>query len=82
MFNPNQTILAGVPRSTLQQWLKDAQTAYAALATGGKPQTVSYDGKSVTYTTASLADLQNWIGLLLRQLGINGGRRALRPYFR
>jgi hypothetical protein len=82
MFDPNGTILAGLPAVTLQQWLTVAQTAYMQLATGGKPVTVSYDGKSVTYTAAEGAALQSFIGLLQRQLGINRGRRAIRPYFR
>ena len=82
MFNPNRTILAGVPVATLQLWLGQAQTAYAALVTGGKAQSLSYDGKSVTYSQANRGDLESWISLLQRQLGVNHGRRALRPYFR
>jgi hypothetical protein len=82
MFNPNGTILAGLPPATLQQWLTTAQTAYMQLVTGGKPVSVGYDGKQVTYTVAEGAQLQAWIGLLQRQLGINHGRRAIRPYFR
>jgi hypothetical protein len=81
-FNPNNTILSGQQPAVLQQWLSDAQNAYALLVTGGKPVTVSYDGKSVQYTAANQADLVQWIGLLQRQLGINRGRRALRPLFR
>lgn len=82
IFNPNNTILSGQPRAALLQQLADAQAAYAQLVTGGKPVTVSYDGKSVSYTAANQADLVQWIGLLQRQLGINRGRRALRPMFR
>lgn len=82
MFDPNRTVLAGVPRATLQQYLSDAQTAYMQLMTGGRPVSVGYEGKSVTYTAATRGDLENWIGLLQRQLGLNMGRRALRPYFR
>lgn len=82
MFNPNNTILSGQPRATLQQWLTQAQNAYAQLVTGAKVVSVSYDGKSAQYTAANQADLVQWIGLLQRQLGINRGRRALRPYFR
>jgi hypothetical protein len=48
-FDRSKTILAGVPTATLRQWLSIAQNAYADLRTGGKPVTVSYDGKSVTY---------------------------------
>lgn len=82
MFDPNNTILAGQPSATLQVWLTQAQTAYMQLVTEGRPVTVSYDGKSVTYERSNDAALQNWIGLLQRQLGMNVGRRALRPYFR
>ena len=81
MFDPNSTILAGQPRSTLQLWLSQAQAAYSQLLTGGKVVSVSYDGKTATYTAAESAALAQWIGLLQRQLG-GRGRRALRPYFR
>lgn len=83
MFNVNQSILAGTTTVTRQQWLTDAQTAYAQLMTGGKPVSVSYEGKSVTYTAAQGAQLLSWIGLLQASLGIRrSARRALRPYFR
>jgi hypothetical protein len=82
MFNPNDTILAGQSRETLQLWLTQAQNAYMLLVTGGKPQVVSYDGKSVSYTVADQAALVQWIGLLKRQLGIGRGRRALTPFYR
>lgn len=81
-FNPNSSMLAGVDNATLQQWLTEARNAYAALMTGRREVSVSYDGKSVSYGQADMAQLQNWIGLLQRQLGIGCGRRALRPYFR
>jgi hypothetical protein len=82
MFNPNNTILSGQPPAMLRQWLTDAQAAYAQLVTGAKVVSVSYDGKSATYTAADQAALVQWIGLLQRQLGINRGRRALRPFYR
>lgn len=82
MFNPNATTLAGLPRTTLQQWLTTAQNAYMQLATGSKVVSVGYDGKQVSYTAADGAQLQAFIGLLQRMLGINHGRRAIRPYFR
>jgi hypothetical protein len=63
-------------------WLTQAQNAYQLLLIGGKPVSVAYDGKSVTYTAANQADLVQWIGLLQRQLGVNRGRRALRPFYR
>lgn len=82
MFNQNNTILSGLSRPVLQQMLSDAQTAYTLLLTGGKPVSVSYDGKAVTYTAANSAELVQYIGLIQRCLGVNRGRRALRPYFR
>jgi hypothetical protein len=81
MFDPRGTILGGLPVATLQRWLTEAQCAYAELVMGRKSVSVSYDGKAVTYTAASRGDLENFIGLLQKQLGQNKGRRALRPYF-
>jgi len=82
-FDPSQTVLAGVPYSTLQTWLANAQTAYANLNMGASMVvSVGYDGKNVTYTQTSIPQLEAFIALLQRQLGINHGRRALRPYFR
>lgn len=82
MFNQNNTILSGLSRPVLQQMLSDAQTAYAQLITGAKVVSVSYDGKSAQYTAANTAALVQYIGLIQRCLGVNRGRRALRPYFR
>ena len=81
-FNPNATILAGVPVPTLQAWLSEAQAAYQQLVTGAKAVSLSYDGKSVTYSAADRGALENWIGMLQRQLGVNKGRRAINFYFR
>jgi len=80
-FDINCTILAGVPASTLQKWLADAQNGYANLMTGGGIVTVSYDGKSVTYRVADATYLMNWIRMLQRALGLGCPRRALRPIF-
>jgi gpW len=82
MFNLNKSILSGIPSSTLLQWLTEAQNAYKELILGRRAVTVSYDGKSTTFTAGNKSDLQEWIDLLQRALGINKGRRALRPYFR
>jgi hypothetical protein len=82
MWNPNNSIFAGVASATLQMWLTSAQQAYVDLMMGGKPVTVSYDGKSVTYTAADKASLEAFITVLQRQLGIGGPRRAIVPYFR
>lgn len=81
-FEPNRTILAGTPATTLRSWLTAAQSAYNALMTGGSEVTVAYDGKSVTYVAADVGRLEAYIVLLQRQLGINRGRRAMRLWFR
>lgn len=80
-------VLQGVPAATLSAWLAVAQQAYADLMSGGKVVTASYsqgDGsRSVTYTMASMVNLQVWIGQLQRALGQPyQSRRPMRPYFR
>lgn len=81
MFNPNQTILAGIPTATLQAQLAAAQAAYSKIMIGGMAEMVTHEGKSVRYTTANRGDLVSYIQLLQRQLGLTSGRRAVRPYF-
>lgn len=81
-FDPSQTVLAGIPAVQLQAWLTSAQSALNDLMTGGKVATVSYDGKSVTYTQANVANLMAWIQQLKAQLGVGGRRRAIRPFYR
>jgi hypothetical protein len=84
-FDPNQSLLAGMDTGVLQANLASARQAYLDLSTGAKGESYSYtqgDGnKSVTYTRANLAQLQQMIMLLQRQLGITRGRRALSPRF-
>jgi hypothetical protein len=82
MFDQNTSILSGVPQVKLQQYLVEAQNAYKELILGRRPVSVSYDGKSTTFAIADKAALEAWITLLQQALGINKGRRALRPYFR
>ena len=74
--------MAGASAATLQGWLTSAQAAYAALMIGQSEVTVGYDGKTVTYVAADVGRLEGFITLLQRQLGVNRGRRALRPWFR
>jgi hypothetical protein len=82
-FDPSRTAIAGVPRATLLQWLATAQTNYAQLMSGEQMViSTGYDGKSVTYLQTDVPRLESFILLLQRQLGLNSGRRALRPYFR
>lgn len=77
--------LVGVPTTTLQQWLLDAQQAFHDFMTGGKPVIVTYaqgDGnRSVTYNKANIGDLTAYIQALKAQLGITCGRRAMAPQF-
>lgn len=81
-FNIRDSIFAGLSRTTMQAMLTEAQTAYRQLMIGGKPVSVSYDGKAVTYTAADKANLVQYIEELQVALGYNKGRRALRPMFR
>jgi gpW len=76
-------VLAGVPTATLQQWLSDAQAAYAALMTGRREISVGYDGKSVTYSQTEIGQLQAWIMTLMSALGmVCRARRPMIPFFR
>lgn len=77
----------GVPTQTLQTWLANAQQALQDLTTGGKVEVAAYtqgDGsKSVTYTRADLAALQQRISAIAQVL--SGGRayrrRPIRPLY-
>jgi hypothetical protein len=53
----------------LRARLAEAEAALHALTLGQKAQTVSYDGKSVTYTAANIGDLRSYILQLKAQLG-------------
>jgi hypothetical protein len=82
-------VLVGVPPEILQQWLLDAQTAYAALMSGQKEVSVAYEGKSVTYMQPNMGALMAWIMALQSQLASmgllppgTGSRRPLYPYYR
>ena len=85
-FDPNRSIMAGVPTSTLETWLLNAQTAYTNIALGSIAESVSYaqgnGRRSVTHTRANHTQLVALIMLLQRQLGLVGPRHALRPTFR
>jgi hypothetical protein len=82
-FNPNGTVLAGIPAATLQTYLTNAQVAYNQLMIGGMPVSVAYEGKSVTYLPGQEGRLAEYINMLQRQLGnFSAGRRALRFYYR
>lgn len=82
MFDPNTSLLAGTPRATLEEWLKDAQLALHELSIGRRVQATGYDGKTVTLTPTDIGAVENWITQLQRQLGLRTRRHAIRPMFR
>lgn len=81
-FNVQNTVVAGMTTEQMQAALTSAQQAYVQLVSGVRIATVSYDGKSVSYRSSDISQLGAFIGLLQRALGINFGRRAIRPIFR
>lgn len=86
IYDPNTSILVGMPKEQLQQSLANCQLALIQLQSGAKVASVSYaqgDGsRSVSYTQANMPGLTVMIQQLQRQLGIPGVRRgALRPVF-
>lgn len=63
--------------ATLTGWLADAEAALQQLAMGTSVVSVSYDGRTVTYTPANEARLRARIRELKQQLGqITSARRA------
>ena len=81
-FDPSTSLLAGQPVATLRQWLGEAQDELNELMTGRREEIVNYDGRGITYSRATRADLEAHIQLLQMQLGMTKTRRALRVYFR
>ena len=83
MYNPSNSIFAGMSTAQLQTALSAAQQAYLDLSTGAKVVTASYtqgDGaKSVTYTAAQMPQLTALIRQLQAQLGLLPNRGARRP---
>ena len=57
--------LIGIDAVTLALWLSEAQIARHKLATGTKEASVSYEGKSVTFTQADMYRLDTYISALL-----------------
>ena len=62
----------------LQARLTDAQLAYHALMIGKATASVSYDGKSVTYTQATMGNLAAYVALLQNQIAALTGLRIRR----
>lgn len=87
MYDPTQSIFAGMTTAQKQQALSNAQQAYLDLSSGVKVASASYaqgDGsKSVTYTKAEIPNLVVLIKQLQADLGlITRPRRAARLIFR
>lgn len=81
-LNPNRTTFAGMTTAQIAVWYSTAQAAYLAMASGGKPVTVSYEGKSVTYQPIDAPRLKNLLDEAAQILGYGRQRRAMRPIFR
>lgn len=87
MYDPTQSIFAGMTTVQKQQALANAQQAYFDLSSGVKVASASYsqgDGsKSVSYTKADLPNLVALIKQLQADLGLTPRpRRATRFIFR
>lgn len=81
-FDQNKTTFAGMSQAQVQTYFTQLQTAYINLTMGKNPVTVSYEGKSVTYTQADATRLKNLLDEAMMILGYGRQRRALRPLFR
>lgn len=58
-----------------QQELDDARRAMHDLMTGKRVASIQKDGRSVTFTSARLSELLNYITNLEEELGIRSRRR-------
>lgn len=66
--------------ATLQLWLLEAKTALHKLNTGKLEASVSYDGKSVSYSQADRGKLEAYITKLEQQIaGLTGETRRRGP---
>lgn len=64
--------------ATLQLWLADAIAARHALLTGKRTASVSYDGKSVSYSQLDIGRLEAYIASLRSQIAALTGQQRLR----
>ena len=67
-------------RADLEDWLAKLETARRALITGASAQSVSYNGRSVTYRQTDLGTIEREIADVKRKLG-RGTNRPLRIRF-
>jgi len=65
---------SGIPVSTLNAWLSEAQTALHSLAIGKKVVSISAaDGKRISFTPAEVASLRSYVLRLQRAISIATG---------
>lgn len=81
-FDQNKTSFAGMTLDQVRSYFTQLQKAYLDLSLGNKVVTVSYEGKSVTYTQADAGRLMNLRDEAAQILGYGRQRRALRPIYR
>jgi len=68
---------SGIPVSTLNAWLTEAQTALHSLSIGGKVVTIaSADGKRISFTPADTKELRTYITRLQRAISIATGNTS------
>lgn len=60
--------------ATLQTWLTEAETARHKLMTGSRAVSLTYAGRSVSYTSADLAALNSYIEDLKAQIATASGQ--------
>ncbi len=60
--------------ATLQTWLTEAETARHKLMTGSRTVSLTYAGRSVSYTSADLAALNSYIDDLKSQIAAASGQ--------
>ncbi|MFC3674670.1 gpW family head-tail joining protein [Ferrovibrio xuzhouensis] len=68
--------------ATLQARLAEAEAALHALNIGSQRVSISFDGKSLTYTPADATRLRAYIGELKAQLGQGSRPRPLTMVFK
>lgn len=68
---------SGIPVSTLNAWLTEAQTALHSLAIGGKVVSISAaDGKRISFTPAEVDSLRSYCLRLQRAISVASGNTS------
>ncbi len=72
----------GIPLTTLQTWLSEAQTAYHALNTGQQVVSLSQGTTSLSFTAAQVPQLRKYIADLQGAINaLTGSTRVLRGVY-